>query len=189
MRIISGKWGGQTIPGKSSPKLRPTSDKVKEAIFDQLEARWIENWADIKVLDLFAGTGGFGLEALSRGAQKAIFVDHHLTTVRQIEQTCRDFEVASQVQVHCKGVLEAIRWLHQRDEKFNLIFIDPPYREDWVGATLSALQAHPLFPKAGLVIAEHDKREVITSVEAVWKLEGARRYGDTMVSFLTPKAL
>jgi 16S rRNA (guanine966-N2)-methyltransferase len=186
MKIISGKWGGQNIPGKPSPKMRPTSDKVKEAVFDQLQAKWVADWSEITVLDLFAGTGSYGLEALSRGAKRAIFVDHHLATIQQLEKSCEAFGVSDRVSILCKGALEAIRWLYKKEERFDFIFLDPPYREDWVVASLSSLQSYPLLKSKGLVIAEHDKREMISSVQAVWKVENARRYGDTSITFLSP---
>lgn len=187
MKIISGKWGGQSIPGKSSPKMRPTSDKIREAVFDQLEARFITSWENLSVLDLFAGTGSYGLEALSRGAKSCVFVDHHLAAVRNLKEVCQHFGVGVQVDVLCKGALEAVRWLHKNEASFDLIFLDPPYREDWVLATLNTLQLHPLLKKNGLVIAEHDKREPISPIEGVWKVETSRRYGDSMISLLRPK--
>ncbi len=186
VKIIAGKWGGQSVPGKPSPKLRPTSDKVKEAIFNQLSAKWVEDWSSLRCLDLFAGTGSLGIEALSRGAGSVVFVDHHLAAARQLETTLADFGVKEQAEVICKGVYEGIRWLEKRGDRFDLIFLDPPYREDWVVATLNVLLDHPILTKRGLVVAEQDKREVISTAEGYWKTEGARRYGDTAVTFLSP---
>jgi 16S rRNA (guanine(966)-N(2))-methyltransferase RsmD len=188
MRIISGQWGGQPLSGKSSPKLRPTSDKVKEAIFDQLEAKWVDDWKSLRVLDLFAGTGALGFEALSRGASQAVFVEHHLAAVKNLKASCNKFEVQSQTQVICKGAIEAIRWLSKKGAQFDLIFLDPPYREDWIVATLGALQESSLVHKKSLIVAEHDKRENIQTIEALWKTENARRYGDSMITLLSSKA-
>ncbi len=185
MRIISGEWGGQGIPGKASPKLRPTSDKVKESIFDQLEARWITDWSSVEVLDLFAGLGSLGLEALSRGAKRAVFVDHHLMTARQLTQTVQSFGAENRTEVLCKGALDALRWLAQRDQQFNLIFLDPPYREDWISAVLNSLQTHHVLARKGLIIAEHDKRENFASTQALWKEENSRRFGDSQVTILS----
>lgn len=189
MRIIAGEWGGQPLPSKPSANLRPTSDKVREAIFSQLEAKHIRSWPETEVLDLFSGTGALAFEALSRGAHRAVLVDHHLSTVKMIESAAKTFETQNRIQVLCKGALEAIRWLHARGDTFDVIFLDPPYRQDWIVATLSALHNFPLLKKNGIVVAEHDKREVITSVEAIWKQEGARRYGDTAVTLLKPQPL
>lgn len=185
MKIIAGALGGQPIPGKPSAKLRPTSDKVKEAIFDQLQARFVTDWSDIRVLDLFAGTGALGFECLSRGAAKVTFVDHHLQTVKAIQKAAEHFNVADRCEVFCKGVLEAIRWLSKRGDRYDLIFLDPPYREDWIMASLTALTDNPLLNRQGLVITERDKREVITSVQSLWKTESERRYGDTVIAILS----
>lgn len=184
MRIIGGQLGGQSLPGKPNPKMRPTSDKVKEAIFDQLEARFVKDWSGLQVLDLFAGSGSLGFECLSRGALKSVFVDHHLQTVKAIQKTGESFELLPRMEVLCKGALEAIRWLHKRGDRFDLIFLDPPYRQDWVVASLNALQTSPLLTKNGLVITERDKREVITSTQALWTTESERRYGDTVIALL-----
>jgi 16S rRNA G966 N2-methylase RsmD len=116
-------------------------------------------------------------------------VDHHLATVQQLEKSCAAFSAGNRSEILCKGALEALRWLYKKEQRFDLIFLDPPYREDWVVATLSSLQVYPLLKKKGLVIAEHDKRETITTVQAVWKIEDARRYGDTAVTFLSPIAI
>lgn len=186
MRIISGRLGGQPLPGKPNPKLRPTSDKVKEAIFDQLEARFVSDWSRLSVLDLFAGTGALGFEALSRGAQKAVFVDHHLQAVKAIQKTAEHFNLSGSVEALCKGAMEGIRWLHKRGDRFDIIFLDPPYREDWVMGTLNTLKEFEIFSRNSLVIIERDKREVITSVQANWKTESERRYGDTVVTILAP---
>ncbi len=186
MRIISGRLGGQPLPGKPNPKLRPTSDKVKEAIFDQLEARFVNDWSRVNVLDLFAGTGALAFEALSRGAQKAVMVDHHLQTVKALHKTAEHFGLTQNVEVLCKGAFEAIRWLAKRGDRFDLVFLDPPYREDWIVGTLNTLKECPLFNKNALVIAERDKREVITSVQALWTTESERRYGDTVITILAP---
>ena len=187
MRIIAGEWGGQSIAGRAHPKLRPTADKVKEAIFDILEARFLKGWADVKVLDLFAGFGGLGLEALSRGALSATFIDHHLLTCKQLESNLKEFNASERGEVHCRGALEAIRWLSARGDRFDLVFLDPPYREDWVTACLNTMIDHPLLTRRALLIAEHDKRESLTSLQGLWSVEDSRRYGDTAISILRAK--
>lgn len=184
MKIISGELGGRLIPGRSSRSMRPTSDKVREAIFDILSARFVDDWTPMEVLDLFAGSGGLGLEALSRGAKFAVFNDHHPATIKQLSQTLESFELTKKTEVHCRGALEFLRWLNRRGDRFDLIFLDPPYHEGWILGVLNLLVELDLLRSDGLVIAEHDKRELLTATEGFWKIEDARRYGDTMVSFL-----
>lgn len=186
MKVISGQWGGQAIPGKSTEKLRPTSDKLKESVFSILEAHWIEDWNEFRVLDLFAGLGSFGIESLSRGAKKATFIDSHLITTRRLQETLQTFGVpAERGEVICRGALDGISWLHQRGAKFDLIFMDPPYREDWVVAVLNRLKIKPILSPKGVVVAEHDKRESLSATEGFWKLEEARRFGDSAVTIFS----
>jgi len=190
MKIISGKWGGRNLPSQVNPKMRPTSNKVREAIFDILEARKTEAWENTRVLDLFAGTGAFGFEALSRGAKFVTFVDDHLRTTKAIEKSIQEFELQEQTEVICKGSLDAVSWLQKQGRQFQLIFLDPPYRQDWIVATLNRLHTHSVLAPKALVIAEHDKREPLSSLEGFWSLLDSRRYGDTAVSFFcTRRAL
>jgi 16S rRNA (guanine(966)-N(2))-methyltransferase RsmD len=185
MKIIAGEWGGQPLPGRPHALLRPTSDKVREAIFNQLEARYVSQWSETPVLDLFAGTGGLGFEALSRGAARAVFVDHHPQTVKQIKKTAEVFQATDRVEVLCKGVMDSIRWLGKRGDRYPLIFLDPPYRQDWIVGTMNALYDSPLLAKNGLVVTERDKREPVSALQGFWTLENERRYGDTVVSLFS----
>lgn len=189
MRIIAGEWGGRPLQARPNKNLRPTSDKVREAIFSQLESKWVSDWSQTLVLDLFSGTGALALESLSRAAKKAVIVDHHLQTVRAIQKVVQEFEATDRAEILCKGALEAIRWLNTRGDKFDVIFLDPPYRQDWILATLNALHTFPILNRGGVVVAEHDKREGMTRVQATWHEESARRYGDTQVTLLTPKVI
>ena len=186
MKVISGQWGGQAIPGKSTEKLRPTSDKLKESIFNILESHWVEDWEEFRVLDLFAGLGSLGIEALSRGAKKATFVDSHLISTRRLQESLQQFEVApEQANVICRGALDSISWLHQKGAKFDLIFMDPPYREDWIVPVLNRIKIKPILSSKGVVVAEHDKRESLSAAEGFWKLEDARRFGDSAISIFS----
>ena len=186
MKIISGKWSGRSISKKLNPNLRPTSNKVREAIFDILDARWGQDFQGQRVLDLFAGTGAFGFEALSRNAESITFVDNHWPTIRELTKNLEEYEAQDSTAVICKGVLDAISWLHRQAQSFDLIFLDPPYRQDWIVATLNKLAEFPILANRGLVIAEHDKREHLSPLEGFWKLLDSRRYGDTAVSFFCP---
>lgn len=189
MKIIGGRWRGRQISRKLNPRLRPTSNKVREAIFDILGARLETDWSDLRVLDLFAGTGAFGFEALSRGAAFVSFVDNHLMTTKEIQKNIREFELLETSEVLCRGALEVIPWLHRQNRQFDVIFLDPPYRQDWVMATLNRLQEFSILSSKGLVIAEHDKRENLSALEGFWHPIDARRYGDTSISFFCPRKM
>jgi len=184
MKIISGKWGGQSLKAKSrlrpNPEMRPTSNKVREAIFDILEARVVDDWSEIKVLDLFAGCGSFGFESLSRGASYVDLVEHHPATVRELKKLIVGFEASKFAEVHCRGVLEA---LPELDKAYDLIFLDPPYGDGWIVPAMNRVRELSRLKPHGVVIAEHSKRELLSPLEGFWKLLNARRYGDTMVSF------
>lgn len=187
MKILSGKWGGRKIPRKVNPKMRPTTDKVREAIFDILESRVVDDWGEMDVLDLFAGTGAFGFEALSRGARSVLFVDNHWQTARSLEKCTREFEVQDTAAVICRGALEAISYLHKQDRVFDLIFLDPPYQESWVTPTLNKLKSLPVMSPKSLVVVEHSKRELLSPLEGDWIQLDSRRYGDTRISFFALK--
>lgn len=182
MKILRGTWKGKQLSAKPNPKLRPTGNKLREAIFDILESRLIQDWANYRILDLFAGTGAFGLEALSRGAARADFVDIHLPSMKLLRQSVQNFEIGDRVDVYCKGALEAIPWLYRQNKRYELIFLDPPYRQDWVVATLNRLQEFPILSSKGIVVAEHDKKEGLSSVQGAWDLLESRRYGDSAIS-------
>lgn len=186
MKIIGGKWGGRNISQKPNPRMRPTSNKVREAIFDILEARLGGGFEGLRILELFAGTGSFGIEALSRGAKTVTFVENNWPATRALTKNLEEFEVQDSTAVLCKGALEAISWLHRQGQSFDLIFLDPPYRQDWVVATLNKLAEFPILANRGLVIAEHDKREHLSPSEGFWKMLDSRRYGDSAISFFCP---
>jgi 16S rRNA (guanine(966)-N(2))-methyltransferase RsmD len=189
MKIIGGQWRGRRLTKKLNPRLRPTSNKVREAIFDILSARMESDWSDIRVLDLFAGTGAFGFEALSRGSSFVTFVDNHLMTTKEIQKNIREFELTETTEVLCRGALEVIPWLHRQDRRFDVIFLDPPYRQDWVMASLNRLQEFGLLTNKGVIVAEHDKRENLSAIEGFWHTVDARRYGDTSISFFCPQKM
>lgn len=159
-------------------RLRPTSDRVREAIFDILQ----ERVKGKKVLDLFAGTGALGIEALSRGAERAIFVEydpHILTALRRNIKECH-LEKKSEI-LPC-DVGRGIRILASRGEVFDLIFIDPPYARGLVEETLKELCQNALVSPQGIIIAEHSLKEDL-STPITWELIDRRQYGKTNISF------
>lgn len=158
--------------------IRPTADRVREAIFNIIAP----HVPDARVLDLFAGTGALGLEALSRGASKAIFVDEQPQAVRLIHENVELCGAQERVEVIRAAVHLAIRRLVDRGDSFHLIFMDPPYGKGYVEKTV--LQLDPLIYPETLVVAEHHLNDALSSFIGAWTIWRERQYGDTKVSIL-----
>ncbi len=181
MRIISGTSRGQKLATPRSPSLRPTSDRVKESIFnilrDKVEGRII--------LDLFAGTGNLGIEALSRGAKKAVFVEKGRHAIQLIQKNLAHLGFQERSEILERDVNRAIGILKQRGECFDLLFMDPPYQKGLVQATLMKLESHPIYDSGSILVVEHNRREPFPHRLLGWDLIRQRRIGDTVLSFLT----
>jgi 16S rRNA (guanine(966)-N(2))-methyltransferase RsmD len=182
MRIISGTSKGRRLATPKSQVIRPTSDRVKESIFNMLG----EEVEGKLVLDLFAGTGNLGIEALSRGAKKAFFVEKGRQALRLIQRNLSHVGVRERSEILPKDVNRAIGILKQRGESFDLILMDPPYEKGLIQRTLLKLQSHMIYHKDSIVVIEHNRREPIPEIVGGWTLIRQRRMGDTMISFLIP---
>jgi 16S rRNA (guanine(966)-N(2))-methyltransferase RsmD len=182
MRIITGTSRGRKLVTLRNQSLRPTSDRVKESIFnilkDKVEGRM--------VLDLFAGTGNLGIEALSRGAKSAVFVEKGRQALRLIQRNLAQLGLEGRSEVLPKDVSRAIGILKQRGECFDLILMDPPYQKGLVQNTLTKLSSHPIYHRSSILVIEHNRREPLPHDTGGWDLTRQRRIGDTVVSFLTP---
>jgi len=179
LRVIAGSAKGRRLATLRTLALRPTPDRVREALFNILGAQ-IDAAA---VLDLFAGSGAIGLEALSRGARRAIFVEAHAPACRLIEHNLRLCGLQAQGSVWCRDVLEALPAMKMPGQAFEVIFLDPPYRTSLVEEALHQLGDGQLLTGQGQVIAEHFfKREL---PERYGRLGRARvaRFGDVVLSF------
>jgi 16S rRNA (guanine966-N2)-methyltransferase len=185
MRVIAGSAGGLTLqpPGKAT---RPTMDRVRGAIFSSLG----ERVPHARVLDLFAGSGALGIEALSRGAASATFVEHHGPTAGLIRKNLQTTHLQGSVQQ-----MDAFRFLdlYAGSDDFDLILADPPYLKDTrpsAGETSNladTLLQHPKLTKAlghdGLLILECERRQPLPSL-AAWKILSDRNYGESRVLIL-----
>jgi len=177
MRIIAGTFGGRRLHPPRGPAIRPTADRVREAIFSIIGPAV----AGAEVLDLFAGTGAMGLEALSRGAARATFVDqsrHAVQLIRLNVELCRTSDRVSVIQ---GSASEVIRRLAAQREAFDLIFIDPPYGRNTIQQILRIL-GEVARPET-MVVAEHGSRDLLPVQLQEWSQTEERHYGDTMVSF------
>lgn len=182
MRIISGTSKGRRLLSPKHPSLRPTSDRVKESLFNIL-GREVEGKV---ILDLFAGTGNLGIEALSRGAKKVFFVEKGRQALRLIERNLSQCGLEEKSEILPKEVNRAIGILKQRGALFDLILMDPPYERGWVGKTLLKLTSQPIYHDDSILVIEHGRREAVPPLVEGWELIRQKRLGDTLISFLTP---
>ena len=175
LRVVAGSLRGRTL-GAPPPGVRPTSDRVRESIFGRLgplEGR--------HVLDLFAGTGALGIEAISRGAERLLAVDRSRRSVAAIEKNLERLGVASVARVMRSDARRAVRRLAEDRELFDLVFMDPPYAEtDQAPGVLEALVACDILRPAAVVVVEGSKRHSLTRVPGL-ALDSTRGYGDTVV--------
>lgn len=177
MRIVAGKFGGLRLDTPRGLNIRPTADRVREALFSILASRVPGS----RVLDLFAGTGALGLEALSRGAAGAVFVDQNAEAVRIIRTNIRRLGVDAQAEVLQGNVVQVLRRLAGRGFCFDLLFMDPPYGRGLIETTLPHLGV--LAEAGALLIAEHPAKEFPPESSAQWRRIDTRFYGDTALSF------
>jgi 16S rRNA (guanine966-N2)-methyltransferase len=180
MRIIGGRAGGRTLRAPKGDGTRPTSDKVREAIFNILDSNFE---VPERVLDLYAGSGGLGLEAMSRGAASALFVDADEDACEVIQANIATLS-CSGAAVVCSPV---VRWLtKQSGAEFGWIFLDPPYDSHKTGEldkALGLIVKKAILAVDGLVIAEHEWRNAPPDAVGGLALFDRRRYGQTAVSF------
>lgn len=180
MRIIAGIAKGMLLATPRGGGVRPTSDRVREAIFSSLGDRVIG--AD--VLDLFAGTGAIGLEAASRGARSVVFVENSRPALESLRKNIETFrsnrDVSCDLTIFGWDAVAQLRKLRADDRKFSLIFADPPYGQ--AAATLLADESLPsLISTGGVFVLESAKRDKLIT-PGPWKLSRAAVYGDTQVS-------
>ncbi|NLY52232.1 MAG: 16S rRNA (guanine(966)-N(2))-methyltransferase RsmD [Firmicutes bacterium] len=180
MRVITGIAKGYRLESVKGLKTRPTSDRVKESLFSILG----ERVAAGRFLDLYAGSGAVGIEALSRGAPAAIFVDNSRAAVQVIRRNLERVGLAELAEVYQADVERAISILARRKLDFGCIFLDPPYLSGKAAAALAAIDRLNLAGPETLVIVEHGKQEKLPEQIGSLKLHRVQSYGDTEISFL-----
>lgn len=177
MRIITGSARGCRLQTPTGMSTRPTADRVKESIFNILG-----NLAGCSVLDIFAGTGNLGLEALSRGAAKAVFLDK--ATVHLIQANAERTHLSESALVMGGDALVSLSRLQAAGEKFNLVFCDPPYRQGLWEKALSFLDGSVLLLPQALVVVEQGVDEKDIASLSQLSLVRQKKYGaTTKVSF------
>ena len=181
MRIISGSAGGLTLSVPKGHKVRPTADRVRESVFNILASRF--SLTDINILDLFAGTGGLGIEALSRGARSAVFVDASPDSQKTIRANLKTTKLLQRGRILRAYALKGVSILEDQGLRFGGVFLDPPYEDGWVDKTLRRLAQSAILLPGAWVVVEHSQREAGAESYAPLVLTDSRRYGTTGVSF------
>lgn len=179
MRVIGGKFRSRKLTFPRSKSIRPATDRLKETIFDVLG----QNLSDLKVLDLYAGMGSLGIEALSRGAERVTFVDYRTLAVGYIEENLNSLGLETQGEILRMDVLKAVSYLQKRKKSYHVMFIDPPYNQGLVKKTLLALERFDILHPHGKIVIEHARQEALPSLKR-YVLERTNRYGITCLSFL-----
>jgi 16S rRNA (guanine(966)-N(2))-methyltransferase RsmD len=179
MRIIGGDAKGRRIYSPKKNKIRPTSDGIKESLFNILQ-----EVSGKSFLDLFAGCGNVGLEALSRGAAKVVFVEKNPVMVNAIKRNLLELGITNKYKILETEAGKGIKKLQSKSEKFDFIFADPPYEKGCVREIFQYLGDGEMISSEGVLIFQHSVRENIPGTLAgTFMLTDQRRYGDTLISF------
>ncbi|HEX2171236.1 MAG TPA: 16S rRNA (guanine(966)-N(2))-methyltransferase RsmD [Dehalococcoidia bacterium] len=176
MRIIAGSARGLPLKAPPTRATRPTSDRVRESLFGLIESS-AANWD--AVLDLYAGSGALGIEALSRGAGWADFVESQRAACAAIRENLSRARLADRARVICRPVDRALPELNRR---YDIILLDPPYADAQRDAILARLARSPLLTGQSLVVVEHSRHHPVIEAYPPLHLTKQRRYGDTLIS-------
>lgn len=181
-RIIGGSAGGRRLETPKGDATRPTSDRVREALFSAIEA-WCGSWQDLRVLDLYAGSGAIGLEALSRGAAAAMLVEQDRRTAALISSNARTLGLSATADVVAASV--ATHLARGASSPYDVVFLDPPYpmSSDEVGANLAALVEHGWLADDALVVVERGARGGAIPWPPGIEPGRVRRYGETLLGY------
>jgi 16S rRNA (guanine(966)-N(2))-methyltransferase RsmD len=181
MRIIGGNLKGHTLFAPKGRRLRPTSDHVKETLFNMLG----QDIVHATFLDLFAGTGNIGIEALSRGAERAVFVEKDPSHVRALKRNLAACALESRSQVYRGDANKIVDLLQKKNWCFNVVFLDPPYRQtNMLSDMLRRVVDMALLAETGFIVAEHAHTFIPPSILGEsFSLTKQRQIGDTALSF------
>lgn len=181
MRIVAGRFRGKQLISPKSDDIRPTSDRVRESLFNILASRLGPNFDGLRVLDLFAGTGALGLEALSRGASFAAFVDTGIEARGIIRQHIESFGLGGQTKL-LKRDATALGPM-EKFKAFDLVFLDPPYEQELGDQALAEAVKHGWSSPDALIIFE-ERKGVVPKFPQGIEIEDQRDYGDTSIHIL-----
>lgn len=184
MRVITGTAKGRPLKTVKGRDIRPTADRVKESLFNVIGPRVV----DCEFLDLFAGAGAVGIEALSRGARYCVFVELMTPHLKVVEENLTATGLRDRAELLRRDARAAVSDLAGRGRQFDLIFVDPPYSQGLVPEALAKIAAHGLLKPDGWVVCEHHKKDTVPDLaEAPNQAGGLTRFreiifGETVIS-------
>ncbi len=178
MRIIAGTFRGRPLISARDRSIRPTTDRAKQTIFDMLSARF--DWTDARVLDLFSGSGSLGLEALSRGAAHATFVESARSSLDILERNIRTLGCDDRSTVYSADVFWYLRTTHQT---FDVVFADPPYRLERIGELPMRIHESAVAAHGTWVVMEHSRESAVELHETAFEII-RKPFGQTTVLVL-----
>ncbi|MFH1310686.1 MAG: 16S rRNA (guanine(966)-N(2))-methyltransferase RsmD [Candidatus Omnitrophota bacterium] len=178
MRIIGGEHKGRKIKQPKLCTVRPTKDRVREAVFSIIAAKLPNS----KVLDLFAGSGAYGLEALSRGSKSAVFIEKNKKTVEVLRENIQMLKLEGDATVLPLDIKEGLELLSRNQQIFDIIICDPPYNRGLVKKTLIMISHYDILSHSGLMIMEHHRDEGIPQSEGNVFVCKQKSYGNILIS-------
>jgi 16S rRNA (guanine966-N2)-methyltransferase len=180
MRIIAGQWKGLKLEGGKNVEVRPLTDRIKESVFGILG----DSVNSANILDLFAGSGSFGIEALSRGAAHITFCEKIPAVANQIKKNLIKTKCEEdKYQIVVSDVFRVFKYLLDRNLIFDIIFVDPPFRDQINQNFLASLSEFNLLKRKGILIYRHHKKEIVEDVVGVFETYRSKQYGDSIVKF------
>lgn len=188
MRVISGKARGTTLHSIEDIKTRPTLDRVKESLFNIISNKIDE---DTVMLDLFAGSGAIGIEFLSRGAKEVYFNDYSSKTLSMLKENLLKTKLNNNAKIMNKNYTEAIKELSNNKVKFDFIYLDPPYKENFLIESIEKIEQEKILKDDGIIILETDEEEkMVKEIEnhkLKYKIYDIRKYGRAYLIFLNER--
>ncbi|MGM7701051.1 16S rRNA (guanine(966)-N(2))-methyltransferase RsmD [Pseudalkalibacillus sp. Hm43] len=175
MRIISGDFKGRRLKAVPGTGTRPTSDKIRESIFNVI-GPFFEGG---RSLDLYGGSGALSIEALSRGVEQATIVDAEPKAIETIKENIQTFDVVDRVEVFRNDAYRALKALRKREIRFRYVFLDPPYRKQKIAKEIEFLVEHHLLESQALIVAEHDAKLRLPEQIGTCKMHKHEQYNST----------
>ncbi|ABR48919.1 putative methyltransferase [Alkaliphilus metalliredigens QYMF] len=183
MRVIAGKAKGYRLQSPIGLQTRPTADRIKESLFNIIQNDILHS----TVIDLFSGAGSLGIEALSRGANQAYFIDQSKNSVQAIKENLVRTKLIDLAEIIHSDVQRGMTQLKERRYHADIIFMDPPYGKDLIVPTIAGIVQNSLLQDQGMIIVEHENLDEVPAEIGHLTLFRQKNYGKTTISFYTTR--